>query len=165
MNWHLNCQMGGVMRRLVQIKPTSLRWAFFVFSFALLFLPGVVQGQTAAVSGIVTDSSGAVLAGANVTARNTRTNSIRNVQTNDGGYYRIPALVPSVYEISFEKAGFETLRFSNVVLAVDQILSLDATLQVSSVTQAVEVNGTSVAAVELESAQISNVVDSSRMID
>ena len=165
MNWHLNCQMGGVMRSLVQIKPTSLRWAFFVFSFALLFLPGVVQGQTAAVSGMVTDSSGAVLAGANVTARNTRTNSIRNVQTNDGGYYRIPALVPSVYEISFEKAGFETLRFSNVVLAVDQILTLDATLQVSSVTQAVEVNGTSVAAVELESAQISNVVDSSRMID
>src|SRR5215468_226060 len=126
MNWHLNCQMGVVMRSLIQVKPKSLRWAFFVFSFALLFLPGIVQGQTAAVSGMVTDSSGAVLAGANVTARNTQTNQTRSVQTNDAGYYRIPALVPSVYEISFEKAGFQTLRFSNVVLAVDQTLSLDA---------------------------------------
>ncbi|HJY86512.1 MAG TPA: carboxypeptidase-like regulatory domain-containing protein, partial [Candidatus Acidoferrales bacterium] len=137
----------------------------FVLSCVLVVVPAALQAQTAAISGTVTDPVGAVVAGANVTVRNTQTNASRTTETNDTGYYRISTLVPSTYEISFEKTGFKTLHYSNVVLAVDQFLTLDAKLEVSAVAQTVEVRGENVTPIELENAQISNVVDSRRITD
>ena len=67
--------------------------------------------------------------------------------------------------MSVEKAGFSTLRFRNVELTVAQNLTLGGTLEVGAVTQSVEVSGASVAPINLEDAQLSNVIDSRRILD
>ena len=67
--------------------------------------------------------------------------------------------------MSVEKPGFSVLRFRNVELTVAQNLTLDGTLEVGAVTQSVEVAGASVAPINLEDAQLSNVIDSRRILD
>jgi len=137
-----------------------------VVGFVMLFLAASVSyAQTASVSGTTTDQTGAAVPDVKVTARNTETNSTKSAQTGDTGFYRISALVPAIYEIVFEKSGFRTLRYSNVVLTVDQSLTLDVKIEVSAVAESVEVSGQTVAPIELENAQISNVVDARRISD
>ncbi|HEX2712124.1 MAG TPA: carboxypeptidase regulatory-like domain-containing protein, partial [Candidatus Acidoferrales bacterium] len=140
---------------------------FFVLACLLgtLFLlaPAQVRAQTANVSGTVTDATGAAVPEVKATARNTQTSASRTAQTGDTGFYRITTLVPGVYEIVFEKDGFRTLRYSNVVLTVDQSLTLDVKLEISPIAQTVEVSGQSVAPIELDNAQLSNIVDARRV--
>jgi len=132
---------------------------------AVFVAPTAVQAQTASITGTVNDATGAMVPSAKVTARNTETNSARSTQTTDTGTYRITNLMPGIYEVLFEKQGFQTLRFSRVSLTVDQVLTLDAKVEVSAVSQTMEVNAQSMAPVELENAQISNVVDSRRITE
>ncbi len=144
----------------------NLRLFVGVFLLVVLFaIPSALQAQTASVAGTLTDATGAGVPEAKVTARNTNTNSARSTQTGDTGWYRITNLLPGLYEVVFEKQGFQILRYSNINLTVDQILTLDAKIEVSPVSQTVEVNGQMVAPVELDNAQISNVVDQRRITD
>jgi hypothetical protein len=131
--------------------------------FLFLFLPLLAKAQTATLTGTVSDATGASVAGATVTAKNIQTNATRTATTTDTGLFRIPSLTPAVYEVVFEKDGFQSIRYTNVVLTVDQVLTLDAKLQVSAVAQTVEVNGQTVAPIELDNASISNVVDQKRI--
>jgi hypothetical protein len=135
------------------------------FVIMMLAVPGVLRAQNATITGTVTDASHGPAAGVNVTARNTATNVARSAQSSETGAYRIVELVPGNYEVVIEKNGFRTLKFSNVVLTVSQSFTLDASLEVSSVTATVEVNAESLASIDLDSAQISNVVESRRITD
>jgi hypothetical protein len=132
---------------------------------ACVALPAAVHAQTASVTGTTTDATGASVPGVTVTAKNAETNATRNAQTGDTGLYRIPNLLPGVYEILFQKQGFKNMRFTNVKLTVDQVLTLDVTIEISPVAQTVEVNAQTIAQVELDTAQISSVVDQQRIIE
>jgi hypothetical protein len=132
---------------------------------AILAAPSLLRAQNATITGTVTDTSHAPAAGVNVSARNTATNVARSAQTSETGAYRIVELVPGNYEVVVEKTGFRTLKFSNVVLTVSQSFTLDSTIEVSSVSATVEVNADSIANIDLDSAQISNVVESRRITD
>ena len=59
------------------------------------------------ITGTVADASGAVVAGAVVTVTNTSTNQVRRVVTNDTGNYSAPFLVPGLYDVTVENAGFK----------------------------------------------------------
>lgn len=136
----------------------------FILLFALFAVPASFA-QTGTVTGTLTDPSGAGVAAATITAHNVETNALRDVQSDDTGYYRITTLVPGRYEITFQKSGFTTLKYSAVVLTVGQVLTIDARLDVSAITQSVEVNGQTVAAIEFDNAQISNLVDEKRITE
>src|SRR6266849_2489283 len=146
-------------------RNTRLIALVMVLTLVCLLAPGGLRAQTASVSGTTTDASGASVPAVSVTARNTQTNATRSALTSDTGSYRITALVPGIYEVVFEKGGFGIVRYSNVVLTVDQSLTLDVKIEVSAVTESVEVSGQTVAPIELENAQISNVVDARRISD
>lgn len=135
------------------------------FLTAMLAVPGVSHAQNATITGTVTDPSQAVAAAVSVTAKNTQTNAARSAQTNETGGYRIVDLVPGSYEVVFEKSGFKTMRFTNVVLNVSQSLTLDATIEVSTVSATIEVNAETLPTVELDNASISNVVDERHITD
>src|SRR5262245_34725473 len=70
---------------------------------------GLVFGQnfSAAISGFVHDSTGAVIPGTAVTAKNTETGLTRTVQTGEEGSYSMPQLPVGSYEVTAEKAGFK----------------------------------------------------------
>ena len=82
----------------------------FLSSFLLLLLPLVVLAQTerGSISGVVTDSTGAVVPGATVTITNLDTKSAQTLTTNDQGLYEAPFLLPASYKVTASAPGFST---------------------------------------------------------
>src|SRR6185295_7665886 len=66
------------------------------------------QTNTGRISGTVTDESGAVMPGVDVTVRNPATGLARNVITNESGTFQVPLLPPSLYEVEASLPGFRT---------------------------------------------------------
>ena len=117
------------------------------------------------ISGIVTDSTGAVVAGARVTATNRATNAAKSAETNSSGSYSITNLAPGPYEVVMKKPGFKTISFDDNVLTVDQALVINARFTVGSITEVLEVNGSATPSIETDTSQLSTVVDSKTMND
>lgn len=122
-------------------------------------------GQTASVTGTVTDASGAVVPQATVTAHKSDTGVERTAVTSDTGVYRIADLPAGNYVVSVERSGFRTFRVTDIELTVDQALTVDARLEVSQRAEVIEVSAQSSAPINLDNATISNVVDRTRILD
>lgn len=129
----------------------------------VLALCGVLYAQTGGISGSVTDPSGAALQNVQITTRNLATNAIRIVKSSDVGSYSITNLQPGNYEVTFESPGFKILKFSQVVVTVAEVVPLNAEFTIRGTAETVEVKGLIESPVEVESSQVSNIVDSTRM--
>lgn len=129
----------------------------------LTFLPGAFAqgGGNVAISGTVTDPSGAILPGAQVKVVDKNTSVSRVVTTNGSGQFNVPSLPPGTYTVSVEAQGFKRY-VQDVVLLADQIRDLDIRLQVGAATQQVTVEASSVA-VNTVSQELSQVIESSRV--
>ncbi len=92
------------------------------------------------LNGTVTDSSGSVIVGAQVTAVNIATNVEHAATTNSDGQYRIFNLLPSQYQIKIDAPGFKTVTIAPFKLSVGETLTQNARLPVGAVTQQVEVS-------------------------
>jgi Carboxypeptidase regulatory-like domain len=137
----------------------------FVGLLVILCLPSCLRAQTASIGGTITDSTGAAVPSAKISAQNINTGETRIAQADESGVYRITNLNPGVYDISIDHAGFNTILYSRIPLSVDQVLTLDAKLAVSAVRETVRVASESVAPVDLNDAQIGNLVTSRQIED
>lgn len=131
-----------------------------LFAFSI-FAAG--QAGTGAITGVVTDPSGAVVQGANVTATNTATGATRTVVSSDSGNYNLTSLAPGSYTVNVEKTGFPKLVFENVQVSTSLSVPLNAQFQLGTTTESVNVTTDTLAPIETEDSQISNLVDSARM--
>src|ERR1700737_1389172 len=127
-------------------KRPALEYSFVRFGWtrcALLALLTMcwwqpASGQVAArIAGMVTDSSGAPVASATVTAKNTETGAVRTAITDDAGRYPIVSLAIGPYEVSVSKSGFQEAIRTGIRLVVGQEAIVNLTLQVSAVTSEV----------------------------
>ena len=84
-------------------------WLMTVFALLASGVPLYGQGATGAIAGKVTDTSGAVIAGARVTITNTATNASRETVANGEGLYSAPALEAGEYQVRVEVPGFRTV--------------------------------------------------------
>lgn len=109
---------------LLVLGSTSLLWA---------------QTNTATLHGTVKDSTGAVVAGAQVTATNTDTNQSEVAKSGPDGAYRFESIPVGNYSIRTESAGFKETVNSGLTLTVAQQAVLDITLEVGTVAQQVQV--------------------------
>src|SRR5215471_13367538 len=107
----------------------------------LLLAPVVLLAQEfrATVTGVVSDPSGAGVPNAVVQAHNVATNEMAAATTDTRGSYAIPLLKPGAYNLSAEAAGFKKITQENLILNVGQTASVNLTLEVGSVTDAVTV--------------------------
>ncbi len=106
----------------------------------VLLVPSLLHAQaTGAITGTITDPSGAVIASAKVTATRAETGVAQSTVTTSAGSYTIPRLVVGTYNVTAEAAGFKTGTASGITLDVSQTRSVDFTLVLSGVTQSVEV--------------------------
>jgi hypothetical protein len=121
------------------------------------------MAQTASISGTVTDSTGAVIPQAKVSARNLATNSSRDTATDGSGSYRITSLVPGVYDVRIEKAGFKIVEYARVELTVGQVQNLNPALAPSVAEERVTVRGEEIAPIDLDDAQVGNIVKSEQV--
>lgn len=133
----------------------------------LLFLcfPRPAVGQTASINGTVTDATAAVVPQAKVTARHLATNVSRTTTTDGSGSYRITSLVPGIYDVLVERPGFKTVGYSRVELTVGQVQNLSPTLVPSATAETITVHGEEVAPLDLDDAQIGNIVSSEQIED
>jgi hypothetical protein len=136
---------------------------FAVAASLTLVLLRTAGAQTASVNGTVTDTTGALVQNATVTATNTATNVARSVQTGAAGVYSVNDIVPGLYDLTIGKSGFRTVRFAAVTLTVDQALTLNTKLEVGSNQEQVTVEDTGIAPINTTDAQVSNVVDEKQM--
>ncbi len=108
----------------------------------LLFLAASLSwGQsTATIVGRVSDASGAVIAGAKVTARNTVTGLERTTSSNEAGDYELPLLpITGAYTLTVSKEGFQSQESTGIALQVDQRARFDFGMRVGSVSERVVV--------------------------
>src|ERR1700722_92436 len=123
-------------------RTASLSSANLALSALGIFLfasPAFAQ-VSAAVSGTVTDQSGATIPAAAVTAKNADTGAIRSTVTGSEGRYRLFSLPVGEYEISVQKQGFTAKIRKGVHLTVGQDAAVDVTLEIGDVSQQVVVN-------------------------
>jgi hypothetical protein len=126
-----------------------------------LSLPLLVgQSDVARIAGTITDTSGAVIPGAAVTAKNEKTGQDRKVVADSTGRYVIPNLSPSTYAITAEAASFSESRYSGVPLSVGQERVVNITLQPSTVTTELNVSGGEMAVIDISSAAVGTNVTS-----
>ena len=96
---------------------------------------------SAAISGVVTDASGAGIPEVGVTAKNLETGTVRTATTDSEGRYRLLEIPLGAYEVTAAKEGFQTAVRGGLHLSVGQAANLDVTLQVGAVTERVTVVG------------------------
>ena len=109
-----------------------------------LLTVSTLLGQTASVTGRITDPTGAVVPQASVTAIAQGSGVSTSIQTNDQGYYNFPSLLPGVYNLTVTKAGFKPVRETKLQLEVQQVARLDLVLEVGAVTETVDVSAQAV---------------------
>ena len=110
-----------------------------LFLFLMLVLPATVFAQvSASVVGTVTDQTGALIPGAEVTATNVNTGISTLRVSNETGSYSFPSLQAGSYTVSASLPGFQTQTFE-ITLSQGQQIRINFDLQVAAVGQAVEV--------------------------
>ena len=131
-------------------------WAgFLVFSLASTI--AWAQVETAQISGIIKDSTGAVLPGVQVTATQTATGAKRSTVSNETGNYVLPSLPTGPYMLQAELPGFKSHVQTGIVLQVDGRTEINIVLQVGQVSEQVEVQADA-ALVESRTTAIGHVV-------
>jgi hypothetical protein len=98
----------------------------------LLASAALAQVNTASLTGLIKDSSDAVVAGAKVPAQNVSTGAERSTETNREGYYFLPDLPVGVWDISVEKTGFHK-AMANITLDATEKGRQDFSLAVGTV--------------------------------
>jgi hypothetical protein len=140
------------------IRLVLLFGALFVFT-------SVALGQnTGTISGTVQDQSGAVVAGANVTAQNPATNFSRETVSATNGFYRFDQLPVGTYTITTEAAGFKKSITQSIALSVNDALTLDIKLEVGQVSEVVTVSEAP-SAVNTETSVLGRTVDNRTLND
>ncbi len=117
------------MGRFIHIAVMAAALPLAVFS----------QEFRGAISGAVTDPTGATVAGAKVVAVETRTNTKTQTVTNGAGQYTIPFLAPGQYDVSAEATGFKEFVRRGIQLGSGEHPVIDMQLAVGEAAQAVEV--------------------------
>src|ERR1700733_15693285 len=108
------------------------------FVVLLLSVGGCFAQSTATLSGIVTDPSGAVVPGAQVTVHSLATGLDRQLVTDSAGLYVVPSLEPGDYQVQAKAAGFSQYTVKKVTLNVDQRVTVNMALALSTAGETIE---------------------------
>ncbi len=145
---------------------TGMRRVAFSFVFFLGAVFALAQSQvgTTALSGTVTDPSGAAIAGAQVTAKNTGTGFVRQTTSTGAGLYSLTELPVGTYELTVTASGFRTTQIPAINLSVGSVASLDIPMQIGTATSTVTVTS-EVPLVETSRSETSTTVNTKQVED
>jgi hypothetical protein len=101
------------------------------------------QALYGSIVGTVTDATGSAVPGASVTVTHTETSQTRTASTAETGVYSFPTLPSGTYTITISLSGFQPFTRRNIAVSIGDVVRVDVRLQVSTVTEAVEVNAQS----------------------
>jgi hypothetical protein len=142
-----------------------MRGNYIIATLACLMLAVTALGQVginATLSGTVSDPTGALIPGVEVTAKNVNTGVVSSGVTNESGAYRFPSLQPGDYEVSAALPGFQPQAF-RLALGTAQQIRQNFTLQVGTVAQAVEVTAAADELLTATTASVGTVLPGSQL--
>jgi hypothetical protein len=155
------------MRQGSFLGGIATTWRVRILTVLMVFVCSVFAnaqgGGSVAITGTVMDPTGAMIAGAKVTVTEKSTSIAHTAVTGAGGQFNIPSIRPTTYSVVVEATGFKKY-IVDVVLLADQTRDLDVHMQVGDTTQQVTVEESAVA-VNTTSQELSQVIESSRVID
>ncbi|HZT70290.1 MAG TPA: carboxypeptidase regulatory-like domain-containing protein [Terriglobia bacterium] len=140
---------------------------FVLYLLALLTVTVVSASRGLAsingsISGIVTDPSGAVVPGAQVTATNTETGIKQSAKSDSAGFYSFPELPIGPYTLTVVHTGFKEFRQTGLVINANSSIRVDVQLEVGETKQSVTVSSTAVH-IETTNTQMGEVITGSVM--
>jgi hypothetical protein len=115
------------------------------------------QELTGGISGVVKDASGGVLPGVTVTFTNRQSGRVVTATTDGAGRYRAD-LTPGMYSVRFELSGFARQEMPDVEVLLGRTFTVDASLKVGNVTEAVQVTAENAPLIDLSTATVSHNV-------
>ena len=122
------------------------------------------QSNQGTIAGNVLDASGGAVPQAPIVARNRDTGYTATTQSSATGSYRFPAVPLGTYDVEITANGYRTAKYSGVLVQVNTVTSLDATLEVGSSTESITVES-SAPTVQTESSEIGGVVTTKQVIE
>lgn len=111
----------------------------FLLLSALISVCAWAQVSTGTINGVVHDSSGAAVPGADVTITQQATSEQRHSVTNTSGEFTVSYLPIGTYSVAVTMKGFKTVQMPGIVLEVDKTVSLPVVLQPGEISESVEV--------------------------
>src|SRR5918999_2885220 len=115
------------------LMRNGLQKYLVLLTIGLCALPTFGQSaSTGSLSGTLTDTKGAVVAGATVTVKNAATNQEFSTQTNNNGAYSIPTLSSGVYTATIAATGFKQAAVTDIKIDVGKASSINVELEVGS---------------------------------
>ncbi len=122
------------------------------------------QADTALIVGTVSDTTGAVIPGVNITFNNVETGIASTAQTNESGAYRSNPLRIGTYIVVVEADGFKTYSGSGVSLSIGDVRELNVSLEVGAVTEVIEVEATA-PLLQTTEASAGTVIENRQIVD
>lgn len=130
--------------------------AVSLLAFALCATLLAQSSGTGAISGVVTDTSGAVVPDVQITITNQQTGDTRNLRSSSTGSFTASSLAPGKYRVEASKSGFRTLTVSQLPVDVANIVPLNMKLEVGAASQTVNVEANA-EQLQLETASLGRV--------
>ena len=133
-----------------------------LLGMGLVLLAPLAHAQTAAtgaISGTVSDPSGAVVPGAKISVTSEATGATVTVFSTNSGHYLVPLLSPGTYRLDVTKESFKVSTYPNIIVAVTETRSLNVALQVGTVSESVEVDAAA-QQLQTESSALGHVTNS-----
>jgi len=141
-----------------------LKIVWLALCAVLAVAPLCAQTTAGSIVGTVTDPSGAVIAGANITITNVGTNIAVKATTDSAGEYVVTPLEVGKYSVTVEATGFKRSLRPDIQVNVQDRVRVDAKLEVGQVTDTVEVAGEA-PILETDTSYLGEVVDSQHIVD
>ena len=120
-------------------------------------------GATTSLSGTVTDTSGAIIPGANVVVKNVGTSIQFDAVTNESGYFSVPALDPGAYTVTVTLMGFKTAVLNDVRVNASTPATVKVALAVGGLEETVVVTG-GTEIIQTTSAAVTSTIDSNEIL-
>jgi hypothetical protein len=122
------------------------------------------QAEQGQITGVVRDSSGAVIRGVKITGKNRETNVVSSTISGDDGYYTLPYLQPGFYNVSAEQNGFSTTAVNGVHITVDLHTTVNLTMKIGNVSQTVTVEANAIQ-LETDNSELGGTVHRQQIIE
>jgi outer membrane receptor protein involved in Fe transport len=147
------------------MKSTLKLFVGVFFSLCLFSISMMAQATTGTLRGVVVDSGGSVVAGANVTVKNEGTGVDTVSVTNNEGRFDVVALSPGSYTVTTEAPSFKRSVRSGVQVKVGIVNPIDIELEVGNVSETVTVTSSTEETLQTEQSQITGTIDTRRVQD
>jgi Carboxypeptidase regulatory-like domain/TonB-dependent Receptor Plug Domain len=150
----------------MKLDRVVARALFCAAAFLSFSVPCALAQNSGVISGTVTDTSGGVVAKANVTVTNADTKAVVwHGATNESGVYRVPQLGVGHYDIHVQLQGFKAADLQGIDLAVDQRADVPVTLQAGATTESITVNADTAGQLATDTSSLGSVINTSQVKD